>query len=75
MVLKPYWNGDDLTGRPRDYWLIDFPLGLTEQEVALYQAPFEFLKTARYDPHDPEDTRTLSEARATARDAHAQKRW
>lgn len=22
-VLKPYWNGDDLTGRPRDMWFID----------------------------------------------------
>lgn len=24
-VLKPYWNGIDLTRRPRDFWLIDFP--------------------------------------------------
>ncbi len=24
-ILKPYWNGDDVTGRPRDYWLIDLP--------------------------------------------------
>ena len=22
-VLKPYWNGDDVTGRPRDIWFID----------------------------------------------------
>ena len=22
-VLKPYWNGDDLTERPRDRWIID----------------------------------------------------
>ncbi|MGD9508471.1 MAG: class I SAM-dependent DNA methyltransferase, partial [Geminicoccaceae bacterium] len=24
-VLKPYWNSDDLTDRPRDIWLIDLP--------------------------------------------------
>ncbi len=46
-ILKPYWNGDDLTGRPRDCWLIDFPLRLTESEAALYQGPFEFLREAR----------------------------
>jgi hypothetical protein len=73
--LRPYWNGDDLTGRNRDYWLIDFPLGLKEGEAALYEAPFEFLRAARYDPDDPEDTRTLIEARAVARDAHARRQW
>ena len=26
-ILRPYWNGDDVTGRPRDVWFIDFPLG------------------------------------------------
>jgi type II restriction/modification system DNA methylase subunit YeeA len=74
-ILRPYWNGDDLTGRPRDCWLIDFPLGLTESSAALYEAPFKFLKTARYDADNPEDVRTLEEARATARDAHARERW
>jgi hypothetical protein len=24
-ILKPYWNGDNLTGRPRDVWFIDLP--------------------------------------------------
>lgn len=74
-ILKPYWNGDDLTGRPRDVWLIDFPLRLTESDAALYQTPFEFLKGAKYDPDSAEDYRTLIEARATARDEHAQQRW
>jgi len=74
-VLKPYWNGDDLTGRPRDIWLIDFPLRLTQGEASLFQAPFEFLKEARYDPEDPDDNRLLIDARATARDEHAQRRW
>ncbi len=74
-VLRPYWNGDDLTGRPRDYWLIDIPLGLTESEAALYEGPFQFLKSARYDPDNAEDTRTLVEARAVARDTHARRQW
>lgn len=42
-VLKPYWNGDDVTGRPRDVWLIDLPLGLSEQDASLFQAPFEHI--------------------------------
>jgi type II restriction/modification system DNA methylase subunit YeeA len=74
-ILKPYWNGDDLTGRPRDVWLIDFPLRISQSEASLFQAPFEFLKTAKYDPDDSEDKRSLIEARATARDEHAQQRW
>jgi hypothetical protein len=39
-VLKPYWNGDDLTGRPRDVWFIDLPLGLSKADAALFASPF-----------------------------------
>jgi len=74
-ILKPYWNGDDLTGRPRDRWLIDFPLGLSESAASAYEVAFEHLRTARYDPESTTDLRTLPEARATVRDAHAQARW
>ena len=42
-VLKPYWNGDDLTGRPRDMWLIDLPLGLSMGEAALFASPFRHI--------------------------------
>lgn len=49
-ILKPYWNGDDVTGRPRDRWLIDFPIGLTSDEAALYEAPFEYLRNSSYVP-------------------------
>jgi type II restriction/modification system DNA methylase subunit YeeA len=41
-VLRPYWNGIDLTRRPRDYWLIDFPLGKREAEVSLFEVPFKY---------------------------------
>jgi type II restriction/modification system DNA methylase subunit YeeA len=74
-VLKPYWNGDDLTERPRDKWIIDIPRGLTEREASLFQAPFEYLRTARYDSESAIDHRLLSEVRAEARDTHARIRW
>ncbi|MBX3505646.1 MAG: class I SAM-dependent DNA methyltransferase [Parvibaculum sp.] len=74
-ILKPYWNGDDVTGRPRDVWIIDFPAGLSRMEASLYEAPFHYLESSPYDPDDPTDTRTLVEARAQARDKHAQTRW
>lgn len=44
-VLKPYWNGDDVTGRPRDMWFIDLPLRLSEAEAALFASPFRHLAT------------------------------
>jgi len=57
-VLKPYWNGDDVTGRPRDMWFIDLPLGLSEAEASLYVAPFNHLATAT-----DEDGKTVLELR------------
>ena len=43
--LKPYWNGDDLTGRPRDMWFIDLPLGLSKADASLYAKPFRYIAT------------------------------
>lgn len=73
-VLRPYWNGDDVTSRPRDSWLIDLPRNLTEAQASLFHAPFEFLRSAPYQS-DSQDPRTLREARAKARDRHASERW
>ena len=42
-VLKPCYNGLDVTRRPRDIWIIDFGVRATEHEAALFEAPFEFL--------------------------------
>lgn len=44
VVLKPYWNGDDVTSRPRDVWLIDLPLGLSEANASLFVKPFEYVQ-------------------------------
>lgn len=42
-VLKPSWNGIDVTRRPRDGWIIDFGLTMSEAEAALYEAPFRYV--------------------------------
>ena len=39
-VLKPWVNGMDLTRRPRDKWIIDFGWTMSENDAALYEAPF-----------------------------------
>jgi hypothetical protein len=57
-VLKPYWNGDDLTGRPRDMWFIDLPLGLSKAEASLFASPFRHIATTR-----DEDGKTVQELR------------
>jgi hypothetical protein len=44
-VLKPYWNGDDLTSRPRDMWFIDLPLRLSKADAALFASPFHHIAT------------------------------
>lgn len=41
-VLHPMMNGNDLTKRPRDVWLIDFGVNPTAEAAALFEAPFEY---------------------------------
>ncbi|RWL18061.1 DNA methyltransferase [Mesorhizobium sp.] len=48
-VLKPYWNGDDVTARPRDMWFIDLPLGLSKADASLFASPFHHIATTRDD--------------------------
>ena len=43
-VIRPWVNGLDLTGRPRDMWIIDFGTDTSLEEAALYEAPFEYVK-------------------------------
>ncbi|CDH44951.1 class I SAM-dependent DNA methyltransferase [Candidatus Contendibacter odensensis] len=42
-VLKPSWNGLDVTRRLRDGWIVDFGTAATEHEAMLYEAPFEYV--------------------------------
>ncbi|MDE0360952.1 MAG: hypothetical protein OXI74_07265 [Rhodospirillaceae bacterium] len=39
-VLKPWFNGMDLTRRPAGKWIVDFGWKMTEEEAALYEVPF-----------------------------------
>jgi type II restriction/modification system DNA methylase subunit YeeA len=43
-VIKPWINSLDVTGRPRNMFVIDFGPRMPESEAALYQMPFEYLK-------------------------------
>lgn len=72
-VLKPFWNGDDVVGRPRDVWLVDFPPDANEIDASLYERPFRHISSAPYDP--PDDMRLLKDVRSEARDDHAREKW
>ena len=43
-VVCPWVNGWDVTRRPRDMWIVDFGVRTPEEDAALYQMPFEYLK-------------------------------
>ena len=43
-VVRRRLGGQDITGRPGDTWIIDFGVNLTEQDAALYETPFEYIK-------------------------------
>ncbi len=44
-VVRPWANGRDITERRRDVWIIDFGLGMPRHEAALYERPFEYVRT------------------------------
>jgi hypothetical protein len=44
-VVRPYVNGSDLLKRSRNMWIVDFGVNMSEQNAALYEAPFEYVLT------------------------------
>ncbi|HYP68037.1 MAG TPA: DNA methyltransferase [Thiobacillaceae bacterium] len=44
-VVKPWANGQDLTRRSSDTWVIDFGAEMPEVQAALYEAPFAHART------------------------------
>ena len=42
-VLKPWFNGMNVTRRPQGKWIIDFGHEMTEAAAALYEAPFAYV--------------------------------
>ena len=43
-VVRPIYNGSDVTGRWADRWVVDFGPHMTEGEAALYEAPFSHVQ-------------------------------
>jgi len=43
-VIRPWVNGDDITRRRRGYSIIDFGPDMAEQQAALYEAPYEYVR-------------------------------
>jgi len=43
-VIHPWVNGQDITGRRRGMWIIDFGLDMSSGEAAKYEAPFEYVR-------------------------------
>jgi len=43
-VIIPWVNGMDVTRRSRGMWIIDFGVGILEEQAACYEAPFEYLR-------------------------------
>ena len=43
-VIKRSINGMDITRRSRDMWTIDFGTNMPQDEAALYEAPFEYVR-------------------------------
>jgi hypothetical protein len=43
-VLRPYYNGIDLTRRPRDVWIVDFGVGTSLEDASLYEVPFGYIE-------------------------------
>ncbi len=69
-VLKPYWNGDDVTGRPRDMWFIDLPLKLEKAEASLFNSPFHHIATT-----PDEDGKLVEQLRAELEDRAGPRWW
>jgi type II restriction/modification system DNA methylase subunit YeeA len=41
-VLRPSWNGYDVTRRMRDMWIIDFGVRMSESDAACFEVPFAY---------------------------------
>jgi hypothetical protein len=43
-VLRPYFNGNDLTKRARKVWTVDFGVDMSLEAAACYEGPFGYLE-------------------------------
>ena len=42
-VIQPWINGSDITGRPRNMWIINFS-EMPMEDASLYESPFEYVR-------------------------------
>ncbi len=62
-VVRKWWNGLDITRRPRDMWIIDFGTNTPLEEARLYEAPFKYIE------------RVVHPQRAKVKTSKARKLW
>jgi type II restriction/modification system DNA methylase subunit YeeA len=43
-VLRPYYNGIDLTQQVRRVWIVDFGTTMSQEQAAAYYEPFEYVQ-------------------------------
>lgn len=43
-VLKPIYNGSDVTNRWAGQWVVDFGASMMEEEASLFEEPFEYVR-------------------------------
>ncbi|HQR04893.1 MAG: class I SAM-dependent DNA methyltransferase [Proteobacteria bacterium] len=43
-IVKPWFNGLDITRRQRDMWIVDFGTDMPETEASLYELPFAYAR-------------------------------
>jgi len=58
-VVRPWVNAFDITRRPRGKYIIDFGVDMPEEEAALYEMPFEYVREHVY-PERKSDNRDLA---------------
>jgi type II restriction/modification system DNA methylase subunit YeeA len=47
-VIRPWFNGLDVTRRPRDMWIIDFGTHMPIEDAQKYEAPFDYVQKHVY---------------------------
>ena len=43
-VIRRWMNGQDINQKPSDMWIIDFGIDMSEEDAALYEKPFEYVR-------------------------------
>ncbi len=73
LVVKPWRNGQDLTRRPSDTWIVDFGTVMSEADASLFESPFGRVllrvKPARLKAKLPKDWWLHERARTSMRQA------